>query len=81
MATPTATMIRPDRNSSFCPSITLPRVEPSSAPRVPTSANTTAQAQHTLRRRAWLAKLRYALADTASALVPIATCGCAIPTT
>ena len=51
------------------------------APRTPAAANTAAQRHFTLPSRQCGRRLPSALAETATALVPIATCGEATPTT
>jgi len=48
---------------------------------MPDSANTSAQDHITVPPRAWLDRLMAALAATAIAEVPIATCGWGTPTT
>ena len=67
--------------SSFCPSIILPAIDPANAPATPAAANTSAHDQRTLPLRAWFDRFIAALAATATALVPIATCASGTPTT
>ena len=67
--------------SSFWPSSILPKIEPANAPMIPAAAKVSAHDQRTVPPREWLDRLTAALAATAIALVPIATCGSGTPTT
>ena len=74
-------MISANSASSLWPSIILPSSEPAKAPMMPAAANGNAQDHITVPPRAWFERLTAALAATAMALVPIATCGSGTPTT
>ena len=78
---PTTTMTSPNRASSFSPSSALATVEPARAPSTPAAANTAAQRHLTFPARQCVSRLPRALTETAKALVPMATCGEAHPTT
>ena len=67
-------------NSSFLPSKVLPIVEPASAPSTPAPAYMAPQRHFTVFARAWVASPDAALVATASAEVPMATCGLDTPT-
>ncbi len=56
-------------------------VEPLHAPATPAAEKVTAQGHFTMPRRAWFTRFDSALRETAMALVPIARCGEATPTT
>ena len=58
----------------------LAAAAPASDPATPASANTAAQRHFTVPARAWGTRLPSALAATATAAVPIATCGDDMPT-
>ena len=78
---PTTTISTPNNSSRREPSTILPSCAPPAAPTMPETANTSAQGHFTVRARAWPARLAAALAATAMALVPMATCGEGTPTT
>ena len=73
-------IMAPNSTSSLWPSMCLASVDPRPAPTTPASVNTAAHGHFTLPARAWATRLLSALTDTASALVPIATCGGETPT-
>jgi hypothetical protein len=81
MAIPTAIITSANSGKRICASVRLPSAAPAIAPAAPAAANTVAHGHLTLPRRAWATTLAKALTDTASALVPMATCGLATPTT
>ncbi len=81
IVSPTTTISAPNSISRREPSTILPSCAPPAAPTMPDSANTSAQDHLTVRARAWPARLAAALAATAMALVPIATCADGTPTT
>ena len=61
--------------SSRCPSMAFPAMAPNQAPSEPAMAKVTAHRHFTFPLRAWFTSPISALAATARALVPMATCG------
>jgi hypothetical protein len=81
MAMPTAIIASANRNKSLSPETGLPIEDPIAAPTMPAAANVAAHGHFTLPARQWPIRLPKALSETASALVPIATCASLMPTT
>src|SRR5262249_56905501 len=81
MAMPTAIIASANRNKSLSPATSLPIEEPIAAPVMPAAANVAAHGHFTLPARQWPTRLPNALSETASALVPMATCASLMPTT
>ena len=81
IAAPTAIIASANRNRSFWPSTSLPSEDPIAAPAMPAPANVAAQGHLTLPAREWPMRLPKAFAETASALVPMATWASPMPTT
>jgi hypothetical protein len=82
MKTPTTIISNANSGKRMRASVILPMAAPIAAPTYAGGGeHCIAQRHFTLPRRAWLMRLAKALIETAMALVPMATCGLATPTT
>ncbi len=77
---PTTIINAPNSAIRLAPSMLLARVDPPKAPMTPAAAKVRPQRHFTVPARQWPIRLAKALAATASALVPMATCADDTPT-